>query len=388
THEKEALLSDLDPQRISELIFRLHEDGKLADSLSKEAREFARTRLDKKIWEKIYHDILLGREAQIRQPFGFIGAADKPSSDSIVETGRDRQLKILFLVSPSMLAMGRTRHRLNRILMEMAERNHIIYLAYPHTASPKFIACQNIIHLIYTSETVAKEQIQQIAPDVVMLSSKNTERLVFYTLVQKMNIPVVFLDFFYSVLYDGDPKFPSTLDHAVVAFEEEIALSCGTMILTDQEIYFQRFTPSVGKKVSLYPNMVADGAASSEPAIENRTMNPKTIFFSKEKITVAEWEKQKKIAFDHIEEEILTAAGQTGNHENPERVEGLKLILDSLKEMDGKNKKLERELALLKNSYGFRIGQTFVDAISKPGKNTILFPWRFIKLAVSYLFKR
>ncbi len=42
----------------------------------------------------------------------------------------------------------------------------------------------------------------------------------------------------------------------------------------------------------------------------------------------------------------------------------------------------------LRNSFSFRIGQVLIDAVSKPGKNTIILPFRFISLIFDYAFNR
>ena len=53
-----------------------------------------------------------------------------------------------------------------------------------------------------------------------------------------------------------------------------------------------------------------------------------------------------------------------------------------------KVKKLEREVFDLRSSYSFRIGQTFVNAVAKPGKNTIMLPFRLIALVFESIFVR
>jgi chromosome segregation ATPase len=53
-----------------------------------------------------------------------------------------------------------------------------------------------------------------------------------------------------------------------------------------------------------------------------------------------------------------------------------------------KVKKLERKVFDLRTSYSFRIGQTFVNAVAKPGINTIMLPFRFIGLVFEFIFVR
>ncbi|MDA3788505.1 MAG: hypothetical protein PF503_08430 [Desulfobacula sp.] len=51
-------------------------------------------------------------------------------------------------------------------------------------------------------------------------------------------------------------------------------------------------------------------------------------------------------------------------------------------------KRLEDNNFALRDSYSFRIGQIFIDAVSKPGKNTIMLPFRFIGLIFDYMYVR
>lgn len=53
-----------------------------------------------------------------------------------------------------------------------------------------------------------------------------------------------------------------------------------------------------------------------------------------------------------------------------------------------KVKKMEREVFDLRTSYSFRIGQTFVNALAKPGINTIMLPFRLIALVFESIFVR
>lgn len=48
--------------------------------------------------------------------------------------------------------------------------------------------------------------------------------------------------------------------------------------------------------------------------------------------------------------------------------------------------KLENKNVALNTSYSFRIGQAFVNAVVKPGKNTIMLPFRFVSLIFEFVF--
>lgn len=52
------------------------------------------------------------------------------------------------------------------------------------------------------------------------------------------------------------------------------------------------------------------------------------------------------------------------------------------------NNKSGNESIILRDSYSVRAGQIFVNALAKPGKNTIMMPFRLIKLMFIIYFSR
>jgi hypothetical protein len=50
--------------------------------------------------------------------------------------------------------------------------------------------------------------------------------------------------------------------------------------------------------------------------------------------------------------------------------------------------KLEQKLSEVHNSYSYRLGQVFVSAVARPGKNTFMLPFRFLKIVFEFLFFR
>ncbi len=50
--------------------------------------------------------------------------------------------------------------------------------------------------------------------------------------------------------------------------------------------------------------------------------------------------------------------------------------------------RLQKELHDVRESYSFRIGQVFVNAIAKPGKNTVLLPFNFVRIVLEYVLRR
>jgi len=50
--------------------------------------------------------------------------------------------------------------------------------------------------------------------------------------------------------------------------------------------------------------------------------------------------------------------------------------------------RLKKQLSTVKNSFSFRLGNMLVQAVYKPGRNTILLPYRLIRLCVMEFKKR
>jgi hypothetical protein len=51
-------------------------------------------------------------------------------------------------------------------------------------------------------------------------------------------------------------------------------------------------------------------------------------------------------------------------------------------------KNLRKELSEVHNTYSYRLGQVFVSAVARPGKNTFMLPFRFTKIIIEFLFAR
>jgi hypothetical protein len=67
-----------------------------------------------------------------------------------------------------------------------------------------------------------------------------------------------------------------------------------------------------------------------------------------------------------------------------ERYKASKQIKISTSNIDA----LQKEIHKLRSSYSYRLGQVFVSAIARPGKNTFMLPFRFIKIVFEFLFAR
>jgi hypothetical protein len=51
-------------------------------------------------------------------------------------------------------------------------------------------------------------------------------------------------------------------------------------------------------------------------------------------------------------------------------------------------KKANDDMGTIKNSYAFRVGDTIVNGFRRPGKNTLLMPFRLTGLVFEYFFRR
>ena len=71
-----------------------------------------------------------------------------------------------------------------------------------------------------------------------------------------------------------------------------------------------------------------------------------------------------------------------------EQQEKLKEKISEQEKLNKRINKFEKKIFALNSSYSFRIGQAFVSAVTKPGKNTVMLPFRFISLILESVFAR
>jgi len=62
--------------------------------------------------------------------------------------------------------------------------------------------------------------------------------------------------------------------------------------------------------------------------------------------------------------------------------------LAQLKSLRAERDKLKQELSEVKGSFSYRLGNMLVEALAKPGRNTILLPYRLARLGMAGLKKR
>ena len=61
---------------------------------------------------------------------------------------------------------------------------------------------------------------------------------------------------------------------------------------------------------------------------------------------------------------------------------------DQLKRLRAESDKLKSQLQAVKSSLSYRLGNTLVEAVARPGRNTILLPYRLARLGMAGLKKR
>jgi predicted RNase H-like nuclease (RuvC/YqgF family) len=76
------------------------------------------------------------------------------------------------------------------------------------------------------------------------------------------------------------------------------------------------------------------------------------------------------------------------NKMTSESKDKIKRLENRLSESKDKIKRLENRLSVFQTSYSFRFGKAIVQAVKKPGKNTIMLPFRFARLMFNSIFNR
>jgi glycosyltransferase involved in cell wall biosynthesis len=188
----EALLVSLNPEEISQKIYQLTKDDKLANSLSKNARKFAKNKLDKKKWSRTYHDIILGKE-NIITPFDNSKKLTHDNENYFLPASK--QIKMAIVCSSESCSNRQSFARLNRFIIEMVRRQHLVYFFYP-TQFDSFVNLRtNVVSIPYFSIGDVKQQVSNIDPNVLVVTFGNfkDEAIVDYALGS--DYPVVVLDY-------------------------------------------------------------------------------------------------------------------------------------------------------------------------------------------------
>jgi glycosyltransferase involved in cell wall biosynthesis len=306
-NNREALLTSLDPNEISKAVFELHKDKKLADSLSNQARKFAETKLDKNIWSKIYHDILLGEEKNITDPFSCSMTGTEEKNEFVSKKIKKKHLKMFFLISPEFLSIREAINKLNRLIIEMVKREHLLYLVFPEKQTQIFNTSEKVVLLTYQSPRILKKQIQQISPELFIMAASKKDRLEYYSFVHGTDIPLVMLELFYSDIHDGNWKDSSDeFDSAIVSWEDDIIFSSSALVLRVQRKDTRYLSKFVHPRIQPYPKIILQ--KNKDTQLETKVDDDLRESYPINNITLPLWEDSNKRMFDSIETSFLKAS--------------------------------------------------------------------------------
>ncbi len=302
---KHALLTSLDAREISKVVLQLNENKEMAAALSVEARKFAENKLDKTIWFKIYHDILMGEEKGINDPFSQLKTKNNKKG-----SGKSNKafLKMVLLVSPSILSVGKTRHKINRFIIEMVKRNHLLYLMFPADEILSFITSEKIVFLPYRSFQMAKGQVEALAPDLLIIAADHKDRLKYSLLVHGTDIPLVMLELLYSHGGNDRQEDQNSLDIALAVWEEEMVLSFAALVLTIQKRDINYLSDSIRKRIVFYPQIVFQNDKRQEAALKPGDEMDFPVLFPIKHLTLRRWEDLNNRMYDYIETALLNAS--------------------------------------------------------------------------------
>jgi len=296
---KQALLCDLDPEHFAQRILQLHKDRHLAEALTREARTFAETRLDKRIWSGIYREILSGRTDSMNHPLA--GSGDRPLPVSIKHPrpSEKKELKMVIAISEGILSAAKSRQKIHRFMIEMSRRNHLIYLFFPRDASVWSLTWHNVIHMPFLSHEEARKKIQEIDPDLLIAAAKPRERNACVPLMLGWEKSAVWLELLNTSFYGNRDKLPVTVGSAAAVIEEEVILSSASMILTSGDDLLVRFSQLIESQVDRFPQIdfQTDGDKEDEGAESMPLMG---------KMTRNLWETLNEKEYDAIEKKLLT----------------------------------------------------------------------------------
>jgi glycosyltransferase involved in cell wall biosynthesis len=303
---KHALLCDLNPENIKNLVLQLHEDRHLAAALSREVRKFAETRLDKKVWSKIYRDILSGNETAIDNLFSVSQVMKRQPDDRNSQLSLDNVLKMVVVVDTTFLSFGKARHRLNRFMIEMVRRNHLIYLVFPEGAPVWFLTCEKVIYMPFRSQEMIRQKINDLAPDLLVAGARPKQRNSLVSVLCGLGKPMVLLEWIPPGIRGNKKNLPLTLESAAAVCEEEVILSFAAVILSSGDDFHNRFPGFIHQQVVCFPKIVF---SKTDPEnmidIELKFSKKLPSILPIEEMTCKHWEKMNKKVYDFIEAFLL-----------------------------------------------------------------------------------
>jgi glycosyltransferase involved in cell wall biosynthesis len=295
---KQALLCDLDPEHFAQRVLQLNKDRHLAETLSREARIFAETRLDKRIWTGIYRDILSGGAGQIHHPLAGLGDRTPPVFIKHRRPPEKKVLKMVIVLSEGILSAAKTRQKVHRFMIEMSRRNHLVYLFFPRETPIWFLTWHKVIYMPFSSHEGARTKIQGIDPDLLIASARPRERNACVPLLFGWGRPVIWLELLNTSIYGNRNNLPVTVESASSVIEEEVILSSAGMILTSGDDPMIRFPQLIQNQVDCFPRIdfQTDGDEDYDGAESMPVMG---------KMTRSSWEAANEKEYDAIENKLF-----------------------------------------------------------------------------------
>ena len=292
---KQALLTGLAPREIIKAVLRLHNDRHLAASLSKNARDFAERVLDKDKWSIIYQDILAGHHTEVDNPFPDICPMEKETGRIRFAHVKSRMLTIVVTSSVEVLSRSVFWNQLNRFLIEMIQRGHRVYLAYPDSAILFSMPDTGLICLPWQSGGEIRQLIRDIHPDIVLAATTGRDLPLFYPLLYELSLPVVWM----SLSPPTNQQRKETLETAAVLLEQEIMLSLAARILTWHVPEIFSFPAYVRNRIVCCPTPVFP--------VENDRSSDR-VLLPLDETSLNAWETANRSVYDLVESSLFEAA--------------------------------------------------------------------------------
>lgn len=281
----EALLTSLEPDNIAQAVLRLHADKLLTQNLSIQARKFAETTLDKKKWSKAYHDILLGIEHRIPPPFcgSYQGTIDRD-----IAVSNKKQLRICFLISSGYISNRTIWIKLNRLIIEMVRRRHIIQLVVPENRQNDFSTAMDVEIKTCQNNAHVSNLIQELSPDLVILAATGEDRSDYFRNSYSSCFSMAVLDL---------EQTPHSTHF--VLWEDEIIFSSVALIMSEN-INENYCSKHIWPLIKRYPKIVY----KKDSGI-NTDQNANQALYQLDVLELQGWKILNNEMFDYIEKVFL-----------------------------------------------------------------------------------
>lgn len=297
----EAILTSLDPKDISRAVLRLHADKDLASSLALKARAFAESKLDKKIWSKVYHDILLGIESNVPSPFCNPVSNSRECKYAI----DDRQMKLCLLISPFCLSSWRVKEKLNRFIIEMTKRNYSFSVILPENKSQDLKVVKGVNFLSVENESFVCGTVQQLSPDLLILASGKKDRSKYYSITHEINIPLVILELCGSLSSDKNDDRFSSIESYYDVWMDEIFYSSAKLVFKTEDTNEFNSSKFLQQHIKAYPEIIFNKDENMKDKQES--MSCSVTSYKLNELSMDLWKDLNRRRFDFIQDALLNS---------------------------------------------------------------------------------